>query len=288
MTKWTAVNMPGMTGRTVVVTGGSDGIGLIAAREFARAGARVILAVRNTDKGAKAAASMPGDVEVRQLDVSDLLSVRSFADTFTGDLDVLVNNAGIMDVPLSRTAEGYELQLATNYLGPFVLTNLLLPKITDRVVSVGSQLHHMGKLHLDDLNGLNRPYKGSAAYNDSKLDLMLFSTELQRRLLASGSTVRSMIAHPGIASTSLASHSAAGKVTGALRFLFNDPEHGALPTLFAATQDIPGNSYVGPDGLGHMRGYPAVGMASSAGLDSRTASTLWARTVELTGLTPTI
>jgi len=285
MTKWTAANLPDLTGRTVVITGGSDGIGLVAAREFARVGARVVLAVRNLQKGESAAADIEGRVEVQLVDVSDLASVRSFADAWTGDLDILVNNAGIMNVPLNRTADGFESQMATNYFGPFVLTNLLLPHITDRVVSVSSQLHRMGKPHLDDLAGLGRPYKSAEAYNDSKFDLVLFSTELQRRLDAAGSRVRSVVAHPGIASTKLASHSTAGKVTGALRFLFNDPARGALPTLFAATQDVPGNSYIGPDGPGNMRGYPAIGKAAPAAIDPQTAAKLWTLTTLLTGIT---
>jgi NAD(P)-dependent dehydrogenase (short-subunit alcohol dehydrogenase family) len=188
-----------------------------------------------------------------------------------------------MDVPLTRTADGFESQMATNYLGPFALTNLLLPHITDRVVSVSSQLHRMGSPQLEDLNGQNRPYKAMDAYNDSKLNLVLFSTELQRRLTASGSPVRSVVAHPGIAATNLAGHSAAGKVTSALRFLFNDAEHGALPSLFAATQDIPGNSYVGPSGFGSLKGHPRIRRPAAAGLDTATAARLWTLTARLTG-----
>lgn len=231
-------------------------------------GAKVVLAVRAVSKGRTAADRIPGRTEVRELDVSDLASVRRFAAEWTGGIDVLINNAGVMDVPLTRTADGFESQMATNYLGPFALTNLLLPHITDRVVSVSSQLHRLGSPHLDDLGGQNRPYKAMDAYNDSKLNLVLFSTELQRRLAASGSPVRSVIAHPGIASTNLAGHSAAGKVTAALRFLFNDAEHGALPSLFAATQDIPGNSYVGPSGFGSLKGHPRIRRPAAAGLDT--------------------
>jgi NAD(P)-dependent dehydrogenase (short-subunit alcohol dehydrogenase family) len=283
MTKWSAADLPDMSGRTVVVTGASGGIGLITARELARVGAKVVLAVRTVSRGRTAAGLIPGRTEVRELDVSDLGSVRRFAAEWTGGIDVLINNAGIMDVPLTRTADGFESQMATNYLGPFALTNLLLPHITDRVVSVSSQLHRMGSPQLEDLNGQNRPYKAMDAYNDSKLNLVLFSTELQRRLTASGSPVRSVVAHPGIAATNLAGHSAAGKVTSALRFLFNDAEHGALPSLFAATQDIPGNSYVGPSGFGSLKGHPRIRRPAAAGLDTATAARLWTLTARLTG-----
>ena len=147
MAKWTVADMPEMAGTTVVLTGASSGIGLIAAREFARAGAHVVLAVRNVPKGEDVARAMEGSVEVRELDVSDLGSIREFASKWTGPITVLVNNAGIMDVPLTRTRDGLDLQTATNSLGPFLLTNLLLPKITDRVVWVASQLHRLGHLN---------------------------------------------------------------------------------------------------------------------------------------------
>ncbi|MET8170086.1 SDR family NAD(P)-dependent oxidoreductase [Streptomyces sp. NPDC005329] len=287
MTKWTATDLPDMSGRTVVITGASGGIGLVTARELARVGAQVILAVRNVAKGEEAAATIPGRTEVRELDVSDLASVRRFAAGWTGPIDVLINNAGIMNVPLTRTADGFDAQTATNYFGPFALTNLLLPHITDRVVSVASQLHRLGTTRLDDLTGQNRPYKDMDAYYDSKLNLVLFSTELQRRLTASGSTVRSIIAHPGIAATNLVSHTLSGRLMfGTLSFLLNDAEHGALPSLFAATQDIPGNSYVGPSGPGSVKGHPKIRKPAAAGLDADTARELWTLTAELTGTGP--
>ena len=266
--------MPRMTGKTVVVTGASSGIGLIAAREFAAAGAHVVLAVRNVQKGHEVATGIPGDIEVRQLDVSDLTGVRAFADAWTGPLDVLVNNAGVMDIPLSRSRDGLDVQTATNSFGPFLLTNLLLPHITDRVVWVTSQLHRMGHLNLEDLNWESRTYKPMDAYNDSKLHIVLFSLELQRRLNTAGSSVRSVLAHPGIATTTLAAHSSSNAINR-LSILLNDPEHGALPTLFAATQDVNGNAYVGPNGFGSIKGNPKVRKPSTAGLDPEAASKLW-------------
>jgi len=275
MAKWTSADLPDMTGKTVMVTGASSGIGLIAAREMAGVGARVVLAVRSESKGRLAAREMRGDVEVRHLDVSDLASVRAFAEAWTGPLDVLVNNAGVMDIPLQRTRDGLDVQTATNSFGPFLLTSLLLPHVTDRVVWVTSQLHRMGHLNTGDLTWETRPYKPMDAYNDSKLHVVLFSLELQRRLGAVGSPVRSVLAHPGIATTSLAAHSSSNAINR-FSFLLNDPEHGALPTLFAATQDVPGNAYVGPRGPGSIKGYPKVRKPGKVGLDPAAASSLWA------------
>jgi NAD(P)-dependent dehydrogenase (short-subunit alcohol dehydrogenase family) len=289
MTKWTSADMPDLSGKTVVVTGASSGIGLIAAREMAAAGAHVIPAVRDLAKGRRVAQQMSvaqqmrGIVDVRGLDVSDLASVRKFADAWTGPLDILVNNAGVMDIPLERTNDGLDRQTATNSFGPFLLTNLLLPHLTDRVVWVTSQLHRMGHLRIDDLNWETRPYNPTDAYSDSKLQVVLFSLELQRRLDAHGSKVRSVLAHPGIATTSLAAHSSANAINR-LSFLLNDPEHGALPTLFAATQDVPGNAYVGPNGPLSIKGYPKVRKQGRAGLDPRSASTLWAAVSTLVGV----
>ena len=287
MAKWTAAELPDLSGRTVVITGGSGGIGLITARELARVGAHVVLAVRDTAKGENAARTLRGgDTEVRRLDVSSLESVRAFARAWSGDIDILINNAGIMQVPLAYTADGFESQAATNYFGPFALTNLLLPHVTDRVVTLSSQLHRRGHLHADDLNWRRREYNATAAYCDSKLDVTLFALELNRRLAASGSRVRSLAAHPGIATTNLVAHVGGflGLMNRATRFLVNDAEHGALPSLYAASQDIPGGSYVGPDGVGSIRGYPEVRKPSRAASDPEAARTLWSATAELTGI----
>jgi NAD(P)-dependent dehydrogenase (short-subunit alcohol dehydrogenase family) len=283
MPKWTSADLPRMDGRTVVITGAGSGIGLIAARELAGAGARVIAAVRNPAKARSALAGVGGSVQVRTLDVADLGSVRAFADTLQETVDVLVNNAGVMDIPAQRTADGLDRQTATNYFGPFVLTNLLAGRITDRVVSVTSQLHRLARLDLDDLDWRTRTYDPMRAYRESKLAVVLFSLELQQRLGAAGSPVRSVLAHPGIATTALAAHSSANRVNR-LRFLLNDPEHGALPILFAATQDVPGNAYVGPGGPGSVRGYPVVRRPGKAGRDTELASRLWAATAALTGV----
>lgn len=283
MVKWTAADLPDLTGRTVVVTGASSGIGFVTARELGRAGARVVLAVRNPEKARHAVAGLPGNFDIWRLDVSDLTSVRGFAGSWTGPLDVLVNNAGVMDLPAARTVDGLDVQTATNVLGPFLLTRLLLPRITDRVVSVTSQLHRQGRPDVGDLDWRARRYAPMQAYRDSKLAIVLLSLELQRRLGAAGSTVRSLLAHPGIARTGLAAHSRAGAINR-LGFLINDVEHGALPTLFAATQDLPGNAYVGPDGPGSIKGHPSVGRPARRGLDMHVAERVWTAAEALTGV----
>jgi len=160
---------------------------------------------------------------------------------------------------------------------------LLLPHITDRIVWVTSQLHRMGHINTSDLNWDARPYKPMDAYSDSKLQVVLFSLELQRQLDEAGSQVRSVLAHPGIATTTLAAHSSSNAINR-FSFLLNDPEHGALPTLFAATQDVAGNAYVGPNGLGSIKGYPKVRKPGKTGLDSSAASTLWAATSKKVGV----
>jgi NAD(P)-dependent dehydrogenase (short-subunit alcohol dehydrogenase family) len=283
MPKWTNADLPRMDSRTVIITGAGSGIGLIAARELARVGAAVIAAVRDPSKARPALAKLAGSVEVRQLDVSDLGSIRAFADATEGTVDVLVNNAGVMDIPAQRTGDGFDLQTATNYFGPFVLTNLLADRITDRVVSVTSQLHRRAHLDLADLDWRTRAYNPMQAYCDSKLAVVLFSLELQRRLTAAGGPVRSVLAHPGIATTALAAHSSTNRINR-LGFLLNDPEHGALPTLYAATQDVPANAYVGPDGPGSIKGYPVVRRPGKSGLDTEVASQLWEATAALTGI----
>ena len=283
--RWTADKMPDMSGRVVVVTGASSGIGAITAGELARAGARVVLAVRDVAKGEAAAAKMAGETDVRQLDLSSLASVREFAAGWTGNLDVLINNAGIMMVPEARTADGFELQIGTNHLGHFALTNLLLPHITDRVVTVSSDLHKIGRIEVGDLNWEHRKYRPLGAYNQSKLANLLFTHELQRRLTDSGSAVRAVAAHPGVAETNLISHVGGlrGTVNKLLLWPINqDGQHGALPTLYAATQDIPGGSYVGPDGLIHTKGYPEVAKPSKSSRNAELARSLWATSADLT------
>jgi NAD(P)-dependent dehydrogenase (short-subunit alcohol dehydrogenase family) len=288
-TKWTAGDLPDMAGRTVIVTGANSGIGRAAAKAFAAKGAAVTLAVRDAAKGEAAAAEMPGGaVDVRPLDLTSLASVRGFAADWRGDIDVLVNNAGVMATPERRTADGFELQIGTNHLGHFALTNLLLPQIRERVVTVSSTGHRVGEIHLDDLNWERRPYHSWRAYGQSKLANLLFTTELQRRLADAGSPVRAMAVHPGYSATNLQSRTGSGlmNVLGAVgnRIFAQSEEMGALPTLYAATQDLPGDSFVGPDGFQEQRGHPTLVGRSKAAEDLVTARRLWELSEQLTGV----
>jgi NAD(P)-dependent dehydrogenase (short-subunit alcohol dehydrogenase family) len=248
MTDWTVADLPSFSGRTAIVTGANSGLGLVTARELTRVGGHVILAVRNTEKGKEAAAGMTGDVEVRKLDLQDLASIREFADG-VDKVDVLINNAGIMAVPLAQTADGFESQIGTNHLGHFALTNLLLPKVTDRVVTVSSFAHWAGYISIKDLNWKARPYSAWLAYGQSKLANLLFTSELQRRLDQAGSPVKALAAHPGYSATNLQGHTGR-KLGDAVMSLGNklatDADFGARQTLFAASQDLPGDTFVGP------------------------------------------
>jgi NAD(P)-dependent dehydrogenase (short-subunit alcohol dehydrogenase family) len=287
MTPWTTAQIPSQAGRTFVVTGANSGLGRATTAALAGAGARVVMAVRDQARGEQAARSMAGDVEVRLLDLADLASVRRFADAWQGDLDVLVNNAGIMAVPKGQTADGFELQLGTNHLGHFALTNLLLPSVTDRVVTVSSGVHRSGRIDLDDLNWERRRYSRIGAYGQSKLANLLFTLELERRLTADGSGVRALAAHPGYAATNLQSgFGAVGDRVARLanRLFAQSDAQGALPTLYAAVADLPGNSYVGPDGRSEMRGFPALVGRSAAASDAELARRLWSLSEELTGV----
>jgi NAD(P)-dependent dehydrogenase (short-subunit alcohol dehydrogenase family) len=286
MANWTAADVPDQSGRTFIVTGANSGLGAATARVLAERGGTVVLACRNVDKGAAAAATMRGDVSVRRLDLADLASVRAFA-AETAEVDVLVNNAGVMAVPLRRTADGFESQLGTNFLGHFALTLLLLPVVTDRVVTVSSKAHRWGRINLDDLNWQRRRYRRWFAYGQSKLADLLFAYELQRRLQIAGSSVRSVAAHPGYAATELQSGIgswADGIMSLGNRLIAQSAERGALPILYAATMpDVRGGEFWGPDGPGELVGYPTRVGSSRSSRDGRTAVRLWERAEELTG-----
>jgi NAD(P)-dependent dehydrogenase (short-subunit alcohol dehydrogenase family) len=284
-TAWREV--PPQVGRRFVVTGASGGIGLATAKVLAERGAQVVLAVRNLDRGRAAAQQMKGDVRLGLLDVADLSSVHAFAETVE-DVDVLINNAGALALPFGTSPDGVELHLATNHLGHFALTNLLLPRLTDRVVVVGSPSHRHGSLDLADLDWKRRRYRAYAAYADSKLANLLFMAELQRRLTAAGSTLRATGAHPGSTATGITSN------TGSrLKTYVGDFGHklvgmkawqGALPVLYAATMDVPGNTYVGPHRWREMNGWPTGVGRSQEALDPELAKRLWAESERLSGV----
>jgi NAD(P)-dependent dehydrogenase (short-subunit alcohol dehydrogenase family) len=276
MTDWTAADLPSFAGRTVIITGANSGLGAVTARELAAKGAKIVMAVRNTSKGEAAAQQVGGDVEVRQLDLQDLSSVRAFADGID-KADVLINNAGVMAAPYALTVDGFESQIGTNHLGHFALTNLLLPKLSDRVVSVSSMAHWPGRINFDDLNWTSRRYSPWLAYSQSKLANLLFTSELQRRLDSVGSPLRAVAAHPGYSHTNL--QGASGRKLGdalmsvATRVVATDADFGARQTLYAASQDLPGNTFVGPR-FGYVGRTQPVRRSRGA-RDAATATRLW-------------
>lgn len=286
MTTWSAAALPSFAGRTVVVTGANSGLGAVTARELARNGAAIIMAVRDTGKGEAAARQIPGEVEVRKLDLQDLSSVRRFADGLSR-VDVLINNAGIMAAPYSLTVDGFESQFGTNHLGHFALTNLLVPKLDDRVVTVSSMAHWAGRIHLGDPNWKSRRYSPWLAYSQSKLANLLFTGELQRRLEAARSPIRALAAHPGYSHTNL--QGASGRKLGdammsaVTRVVATDADFGARQTLYAASQDLPGNTFVGPRGGYIGRTQPV--RRSRRAQDPATAAALWDLSEQLTGIT---
>ncbi|MEJ7831782.1 MAG: oxidoreductase [Nocardioides sp.] len=279
--------IPDQSGRTFVVTGANSGLGFETARALAGAGGHVVLAVRDTGSGEQAAQRIDGSVEVRELDLADLASVRAFADAYTEPVHALVNNAGIMMVAEGRTADGFERQIGTNHLGHFALTNLLLPQVSGRVVTVSSGLHSGPQVDLDNLD--DGDYKPTRAYQQSKLANLLFTSELQRRLTGAGSPVLAMAAHPGYSATNLQTHHANPLMNKLMwvgnKIVATSAEFGARPTVHATVADLPGDSFVGPTKLGGMRGAPGPGPRSREAQDTAAAASLWAISEERTGTT---
>lgn len=221
------------------------------------------------------------------MDLSSLQSVRAFAADWHDEIDILINNAGVLHAVQTRTHDGFEAHIGVNHLGHFALTQLLLPHITGRVVTVSSDLHKRARLDVDDLNWERRPFNAVQAYSDSKLANLLFTYELQRRLTESGSPVLSVAAHPGISKTNLVAHGGDLQVRllrAMLQLVAQDADGGARPTLYAATQPLPGATYVGPSGFMQLRGpaRPVTGSAASRG--ATLAARLWERSTELTGV----
>ena len=299
--RWSARDMPDLSGVDAVVTGANSGLGLATTRELARAGARVVMGCRDPGRAAAARERLLGELpeahlEAAELDLADLASVRAFAQRYEAEhdrLDLLINNAGIMAVPRALTADGFESQLGTNHLGHFALTGLLLDRLRaaprPRVVSVASVAHRVGRMRFDDLMG-ERRYGRWTAYGQSKLANLLFTFELERRASAAGWALMALAAHPGYAATNLQT---AGKTSIvdrvyapiANRLIAQSAEQGALPSLYAATApDLPGGSYVGPDGLFESRGHPRLTQASAHAYNAQDAARLWAVSEQLTGV----
>lgn len=302
--RWTARDMPDQIGKTILITGGNSGIGYEAARALAQAGARVVLACRDTSKAEAAADSIRGgharaEVETLPLDLASLVSVRDCAKAFTDRHDalhILINNAGVMAIPRRTTADGFEMQIGTNHLGHFALTGLLLEPLLAtegaRVVNVSSTAHRMGRIHFDDLQG-ERRYRRWGAYGQSKLANLLFTYELQRRLDAAGRALLSVACHPGWAATNLQyagprmDNSKLMEVLagGLNRLLAQDATMGSLPTVYAAASpDVRGSDYIGPDGLGEMWGHPRKVSSNARSHDREVAIRLWETSEALTGV----
>lgn len=292
---WTEQHIPDQHGRVAVVTGANTGLGFETARMLAEHGATVVLAVRDVDKGTRAAARISGDVRVQALDLTSLASVRSAADdlrTAHPRIDLLINNAGVMYTPKQTTADGFELQLGTNHLGHFALTGLLLdtllPVPGSRVVTVSSTGHRIrAAIHFDDLQW-EQSYSRVAAYGQAKLANLMFTYELQRRLAPHGTTI-AVAAHPGTSNTELVRNAPAAvrlPITWLAPLLTQTPAMGALPTVRAATDPaVVGGQYYGPGNRGEIRGYPKVVSSSPGSHDVATQQRLWTVSEELTGVT---
>ncbi|MFT4127814.1 MAG: oxidoreductase [Gordonia sp. (in: high G+C Gram-positive bacteria)] len=284
---WGTKDIGDLSGRTVVVTGANSGLGEATTRALAAAGATVIMACRNTTKAEQVAVGLGDRVSVAALDLASLESIRAFAAEFTG-ADVLINNAGVMALPLRRTADGFEMQMGTNHLGHFALTALVLPAITDRVVTVSSGLHQQGRIDVDDLNWERRSYRRWQAYADSKMANLMFGLDLADRLDAVGDTRLSLIAHPGIAVTNLTGHTESVQDV-VMRYgtplVGQSAADGALPSLYAATAtDLVNGTFFGPTRFFGMRGAPGVARFSGRANNATLRAALWRRSAELTGV----
>ncbi|SDJ40646.1 oxidoreductase [Streptomyces indicus] len=295
MPPWTAADIPPQRGRVFLVTGGSSGLGAEVTLALCAAGAEVILTCRDEERGRAVAAAAQGPVQVRHLDLADLASVRTFAEGLTEPVDVLINNAGVMAVPHSVTADGFERHIGTNHLGPFALTGLLLDRVRDRVVTVTSGLHRLGRVRPDDLHFTRRRYQRWLAYAQSKLANLLFAYELERRFDNAGPPPPdpesrtpgpiSLAAHPGVAATEgqRRDTSFQGRLLAGGRA--QPPAMGALPLLYAATAaDAAGGTCIGPDGLFQRNGHPETVATSVRSHDTKTARRLWEESERATGV----
>ena len=295
--KWTTDDVPDQHGRLAVVTGANTGLGFETAQVLAGRGASVVLAVRDIEKGKRAAARIAGtapgaDVTVQPLDLTSLDSIRATADELGAAhprIDLLINNAGVMFTPKQTTSDGFELQFGTNHLGHFALTGLLLeqmlPVPDSRVVTVSSIMHRVrARINFDDLRG-ERSYSRVAAYSQSKLANLMFTYELQRRLSDAGATI-AVAAHPGLANTELTRNSPAIAAFFYARVMSQNAAMGALPVLRAATDPaVLGGQYYGPRGFFGARGYPKLAESSRRSHDSAIQRRLWTVSEELTGVT---
>lgn len=291
---WTPSRLGNLTGKRVIVTGATNGVGLGTSRALAHAGAHVILAVRNTELGEQRAAEISanggGATSVQKLDLADLSSVRAFADLIDEPVDILINNAGALTDRRTETVDGFEMTLGTNLLGPFALTNLLLPKVRSQIINVGSDAHRSATLHLDDLHLRRHKWTRLGAYAQSKLAVMLWGLELDRRLRAAASPLVTQLTHPGWVASNLSNlgdsplMSLAHKgVRAVADRLANDIDEGAAPTLYCISEPIPPGSYVGVSGRFGLRGGPVLIGRTQLACDYDTAARLVAFAERETG-----
>lgn len=290
--QWSPTRLGNLTGKRVVVTGATNGVGLATAGALARAGAHVILAVRNVQLGAQRAAEIGGYTSVVKLDLADQSSVRAFPDLFDGDVDVLVNNAGLVAQNRSETVDGFEMTLGTNFLGPFALTNLLFPRVRSLIVNVASDAHKSAKIDLDDPHLRTTKWSAFPAYGRSKLAMMLWGLELDRRLRAAGSPVTSQLTHPGWVASNLSNVSDKRVMSAfhtvvktAANVLANDTDAGAAPTLYCISEPIPPGSYVGIDSRLGLKGAPTLSGRSAEACDYEVAAQVVAFAEKETGTT---
>ena len=290
--QWSPTRLGNLTGKRVVVTGATNGVGLATAGALARAGAQVILAVRNVELGAQRAAEIGGDTSVVKLDLADQSSVRAFPDLFDGEVDVLVNNAGVVAQNRSDTVDGFEMTLGTNFLGPFALTNLLFPRVRSLIVNVASDAHKSAKIDLDDPHLRTTKWSAFPAYGRSKLAMMLWGLELDRRLRQSGSPVTSQLTHPGWVASNLSNVSDKRVMSAfhtvvktAANVLANDTDAGAAPTLYCISEPIPPGSYVGIDSRLGLKGAPTLSGRSAEACDYEVAAQVVAFAEKETGTT---
>jgi NAD(P)-dependent dehydrogenase (short-subunit alcohol dehydrogenase family) len=289
---WTPSRLGNLSGKRVIVTGATNGVGLGTARALVNAGAHVILAVRNTELGDQRAADMGGSTTVVKLDLADLSSVRAFPALIDEPVDILINNAGALTDRRTDTVDGFEMTLGTNLLGPFALTNLLLPKVRSQIINVGSDAHRSATLRLDDLHLRANKWTRLGAYAQSKLTVMLWGLELDRRLRAAGSPIVTQLTHPGWVASNLSnvgdsplmslSHKAVKAVADRLA---NDIDEGAAPTLYCISEPIPPGSFVGVSGRFGLRGGPVLIGRSALASDYDTAARLVAFAEQETGTT---
>jgi NAD(P)-dependent dehydrogenase (short-subunit alcohol dehydrogenase family) len=292
---WTPARLGNLSGTRIIVTGATNGVGLGTARAVANAGAQVILAVRNVELGAQRAAEMGGDTSVVKLDLADQSSVRALPGLIDGDVDILINNAGVVVQSRSDTVDGFEITMGTNFLGPFALTNLMFGRVRSKIINVGSDAHKSSTIAFDDPHLRLRKWSAFPAYGRSKLAVMLWGLELDRRLRAADSSVSAYLTHPGWVASNISNVSEKRVMAGfhkvvksVANVIGNDVDAGAAPTLYCISEPIPPGSYVGIDGRFGYKGGPTLAGRTANACDYQAAAALWAFAEKETGTTLSI